>query len=42
MRIDTNDGMNGCTFWYTQEFYQVTATFSWSTQVASAQFSNCH
>lgn len=42
MRIDTNDGMNGCTFWYTQEYYQVTATFSWSTRVASAQFSNCH
>ena len=42
MRIDTNDGMNGCTFWYTQEYYQVTAQFSWSTRVASAQFSNCH
>lgn len=42
MRIDTNDGMNGCTFWYTQEFYQVTATFNWSTQIASAKFSNCN
>jgi hypothetical protein len=42
MRIDTNDGMNGCTFWYTQEYYVVTQTFDWSTQVASAQFSNCN
>ena len=42
MRIDTNDGHNGCTFWYTQEFYEVTQTFDWSTQIASAQFSNCN
>jgi hypothetical protein len=42
MRIDTNDGMNGCTFWYTQEFYQVTQSFDWSTQINSAQFSNCN
>jgi hypothetical protein len=42
MRIDTNDGMSGCTFWYTQEYYIVTQTFDWSTRVASAQFSNCN
>jgi hypothetical protein len=42
MRIDTNDGMNGCTFWYTTEYYMVTQRFDWSTQVASAKFSNCH
>jgi len=42
MRIDTNDGMSGCTFWYTQEYYTVTQTFDWSTRVASAQFSNCN
>ncbi len=42
MRIDTNDGMNGCTFWYTTEYYQVTSTFNWSTQIASAKFSNCN
>ena len=42
MRIDTNDGMGGCTFWYTQEYYQVTQTFDWSTQVASVKFSNCN
>ena len=38
MRID----QDGCTFWYTQEYYMVTATFDWSTQVASAKFANCH
>ncbi len=37
MRIDHD----GCTFWYTQEFYMVTQRFDWSTQVASAKFSNC-
>jgi len=42
MRIDTNDGMGGCTFWYTQEYYLVTQTFDWSTQVNSAKFSNCN
>jgi len=41
-RIDTNDGHNGCILWYTQEFYMVTASFDWSTQIASAQFSNCN
>jgi hypothetical protein len=42
MRIDTNDGMNGCTFWYTQEYYMVTQRFDWSTRIASAKFSNCN
>ena len=42
MRIDTTDGMGGCTFWYTTEYYMVTQTFDWSTQIASAKFSNCH
>jgi hypothetical protein len=37
MRIDRD----GCTFWYTQEYYTVTATFDWSTRIASAKFSNC-
>jgi hypothetical protein len=37
MRID----QDGCTFWYTQEFYMVTETFDWSTQINSAKFSNC-
>jgi len=42
MRIDTNDGMNGCTFWYTTEYYTVTQQFDWSTQIASAQVSGCN
>ena len=37
VRID----QDGCTFWYTTEFYKVTQTFDWSTQIASAKFSNC-
>jgi hypothetical protein len=42
MRIDLNDGMHGCTFWYTTEYYMVTQNFDWSTQIASAKFSNCN
>jgi hypothetical protein len=38
MRID----QDGCTFWYTTEYYKVTQTFDWSTQIASAKFANCH
>jgi len=37
MRID----QDGCTFWYTTEYYQLTASFDWSTQIASAKFVNC-
>ena len=37
MRIDSD----GCTFWYTTEYYMTTATFNWSTQIASARFANC-
>ncbi len=37
IRID----QDGCTFWYTTEYYKVTQAFDWSTQVASAKFSNC-
>jgi len=38
MRID----QDGCTFWYTTEYYKVSQTFDWSTQIASARFANCH
>ena len=38
MRID----QDGCTFWYTTEYYKVTASFDWSTQIASAKFANCN
>ena len=37
MRID----QDGCTFWYTTEYYKVTQSFDWSTQINSAKFSNC-
>ena len=38
MRID----QDGCTFWYTQEYYMLTVSNDWSTQIASAKFANCH
>jgi hypothetical protein len=38
MRID----QDGCTFWYTTEYYMVTQQFDWSTRVASIKFSNCN
>jgi len=38
MRID-NDG---CTFWYTQEYYTVTLPSDWSTRLNSANFAGCH
>jgi hypothetical protein len=38
MRLDPVDN---CTFWYTTEYYMVTQTFDWSTQIASAKFSGC-
>jgi hypothetical protein len=36
------DGSDGCTFWYAQEYYTETASFDWSTRLASLKFSNCH
>ncbi len=37
MRID----QDGCTFWYTTEYYKVTQVFDWSTQIGSFSFSGC-
>ena len=37
MQID-NDG---CTFWYTNQYYQVTAVKNWSTQLSSVRFAGC-
>ena len=37
MRID----QDGCTFWYTTEYYTATAQFDWSTQVGSFSFAGC-
>lgn len=39
MWIDPSDG---CTFWYAQEYYLITASWDWSTRLASLKFSNCH
>jgi hypothetical protein len=36
------DGADGCTFWYTNQYYTVTAAFDWSTRLASIKFPNCH
>ncbi len=33
--------LDGCTLWYTQEYYTVTTRFDWSTRVASLKFNNC-
>ena len=37
MRID----QDGCTFWYTTEYYKVTQVFDWSTQIGSFSFAGC-
>jgi hypothetical protein len=31
---------NGCTFWYTTEYYLTTGT-NWQTRIASFQFPSC-
>jgi hypothetical protein len=36
------DGGDSCTFWYTNEYYPVTAQFRWNTWLASLKFLNCH
>ena len=35
------DGADDCTFWFTAEYYNTTASFDWSTRVASIKFPNC-
>jgi len=37
MRID----QDGCTFWYTTEYYMVTQQFDWSTQIIAGKFPGC-
>ncbi len=36
------DPSNNCTFIYFQEYYTITGTFSWSTNVSSWTFPTCH
>ncbi|HLI64053.1 MAG TPA: hypothetical protein VKV05_11680 [Terriglobales bacterium] len=38
MAIDPTDN---CTFFYTTEYYQLTASFDWSTDISSWKFPNC-
>ncbi len=33
---------DGCTFFYTNEYYLTTAVRNWSTQISSLKFNNCH
>jgi len=33
--------LDGCTFWYVDQYYTVTTRFDWSTRVASLKFPSC-
>jgi len=35
------DAADDCTFWYTAEYYTSTASFNWSTRLASLKFPTC-
>ncbi len=35
------DAADDCTFWYTNQYYVTTASFDWSTRLASFKFSSC-
>ncbi len=37
----TIDPADDCTFWYTQEYYKTTASFNWTTRIASFKFAPC-
>jgi hypothetical protein len=37
----TVDPVDDCTFWYTQEYYQVTSSFNWRTRIGSFKFPSC-
>jgi hypothetical protein len=36
------DAVDGCTFWYAQEYYVAPATATWQTRLTSLKFSGCH
>ncbi len=38
MSVDPEDG---CTFWYSQEYYKTTGGFNWSTRIAAFNFDSC-
>ncbi len=35
------DPVDGCTFWYTQEYYATTRTAGWRTRIGSFKFASC-
>jgi hypothetical protein len=35
------DPQDGCTLWYTQEYYLVSGSFDWSTRITSFKFNSC-
>jgi len=35
------DPLDGCTFWYTNEYYTATASYSWATWIGSFSFPGC-
>jgi hypothetical protein len=37
----TIDPVDDCTFWYTQEYYSTTTSFSWRTRIGSFKFPGC-
>jgi hypothetical protein len=37
----TVDPVDDCTFWYTQEYYQVTSAFNWRTRIGNFKFPTC-
>ena len=37
----TVDPVDGCTFWYTNEYLKSSGTFNWSTRIASFKFPGC-
>lgn len=38
MRVDPSDD---CTFWYSNEYYAASASYSWRTRIGSFKFSSC-
>jgi hypothetical protein len=35
------DPLDGCTLWYTQEYYLTSGSFNWSTRITSFKFNSC-
>jgi hypothetical protein len=35
------DPADDCTFWYTQEYYETSGSFNWTTRIASFKFDSC-